>query len=121
MLGGMSETIDVLRGTKDWRGDGGLDVSHQIHDVLIQVDMTTMSTDRDRREDWVVVGTMWMPTGSDIKAGDRVQLPDTVGFGAGELVAIEGKPFVWKLNTWQPGIGVRFRGVNNNGTRTDGS
>jgi len=123
LLSGMGVTITVLRmgGGENWRGDSvdgtGYVDDHDIDDVLIELDKSNQSTDFDGREDYRVSGTFTMDVGDDIQAGDRVQLPDSCGFHAGELVAVEGKPFNWQLGSWNPGKRVRFRGVGSNGSK----
>lgn len=115
MLGGLSETITVLRASsKDWRGDGGYEESHDIEDVLVQFDRE--DTDRDMREDWKISGRFLMrDIGADIKAGDRVVLPESLGFGPDEMVAVRGRPEVWKLNQGLSGKAIHFEGVSSNG------
>ncbi|QNJ57064.1 head-to-tail stopper [Gordonia phage Rabbitrun] len=104
--GADASTITVLRrGMRDEFGDPIGDEfsdSHTIRNVLIDYETTT--SDRDRREEYTVRGTLRMPIGSDVLPTDRVELPD------GERVVVEGKPFIARLG-FASGMAVRFKGV----------
>lgn len=121
MLTGMGEQVDVLRmaSGSNWRGDSedgqGYEFHHSIYDVLVELDEARQRTDRNHREDFEITGFLSMAVGEDIQAGDRLQLPASAGMFEGQLVAVEGKPFNWKLGSWEPGKRVRFRGVGSNG------
>lgn len=121
MLAGMGEQVDILRRVSgsDWRDDpiGGHDYEfhHSISDVLVELDEARQRTDRQGREDYEITGFLSMAVGEDIQAGDRLQLPASAGMFEGQLVAVEGKPFNWKLGSWQAGKRVRFKGVGSNG------
>ncbi|QDM55905.1 head-to-tail stopper [Gordonia phage Trax] len=105
--GADASTIVVLRrGVRDEFGDPVGDdefsESHSIRNVLIDYETTT--SDRDRREEYTVRGTLRMPIGSDVLPTDRVELPD------GTRIVVEGKPFVARLG-FASGMAVRFKGV----------
>lgn len=103
--GADAQTITVLRrGGRDEFGDpiDEFDGHHEIHNVLIDYETTT--SDRDRREEYTIRGTLRMPVGSDVMATDRIELPD------GSRAVVEGKPFVARLG-FASGMAVRFKGV----------
>lgn len=110
MLEGMGQKVTVLREQKRdaFGGKGGLDESHDLYDVLIDVDYTKTETDRETVER--TTGSLWFQFGSDIKAGDHVQFFDE-SEGVERTVRIDGRPEKVMFGGFDPGIRARFKEI----------
>jgi len=100
------ETVSILRkGVSDWAGDSGeFDFSHKVYNVLFEHD-SNVYTSRDRREDSVTNGKVYMPLGSDVKSTDRIERAD------GSIVRVIGRPVPYNFGLVS-GIGFRYREVS---------
>lgn len=101
------ETVTVIRpGTRNRVGDQ-IDSSseHTIDGCGINQSSTSEVT--DRRESTVTSVELMCPPRADIRAGDKVRLPD------GVVYEVDGQPWTPHnpYTAWEPGCIVRLRGV----------
>lgn len=90
-----SDTITVKRPKMvDSRGtqvpDWSKATSHTVTGCSVQTGQT--SEDRDGRTATALLGTVYLPTGADVKAGDRIT------FG-GNTYVVQGEPMEWRSPT----------------------
>lgn len=98
------ETVSILsKQQADWAGDGEFTFSHTVEDVLFED--VSMSSDNDRRDDYVVTGYVYMPLGSIVSATDRIERE------GGQIVRILGRPRPVELGLVS-GIKFRYQEVN---------
>lgn len=101
------ETVTVIRpARRDRVGDAPAAPSpHTIDGCGINWQSTTENN--DRRETVLSTVEVFCPVGADIKAGDRVRLPN------GGTYIVDGLPAPWQnpFTGWQPGVVVRLKGV----------
>lgn len=92
-------TITVVRpGKRDKYGDETPGTEHAIDGCAVYPRTSGESTDQ---RDTVVIGlTLLAPYGVDLKATDKVRLPD------GTTYQVDGEPGPWSspLTGWQPGV-----------------
>jgi plastocyanin len=95
-----SETVTVARAAqRQSRGttvpDWANAQRHPITGCIVQTPSTTM--DMDARQQTALVGTLYAPPGSDIRAGDRIEWADPTG--TAHAFSIVGVPMPWKSPT----------------------
>ena len=102
------ETVTVIRRTtsRDRTGDPtGVEVEHTIDNCGINQSSTTEVV--DRRESTVTTVELMCPPRADIRAGDKVRLPNGVTY------QVDGEPWTPHnpFTSWEPRCTVKLRGV----------
>ena len=94
------ETVTVLRpamrssrGTlvPDWQNASG----HELTGCIVQLPSTSMNL--DGRTQTQLTGTVYAPTNSNIRAGDRIEWTDCRGVT--HFLAVNGEPMPWQSPT----------------------
>lgn len=68
---------------------------HRVTGCIVQLPSTSM--DLDGRTQTELAGTLYAPTGADVRAGDRVEWTD--GRGVTHKLAVDGEPMPWASPT----------------------
>lgn len=104
MFTGMGETVQVWRaGQPDRYGDRTWSLDHQIHDVLVDWDGSSMN--RENRAQQVTDVVLYCPPGADdVRATDRIKV-------RGRDYAPDGTVAPWSFGEWYPGTAIPLKAV----------